>query len=585
MSPRRSRPSGSHPCSQHGMEEAPTTSSPVTSCFGVDFPGGSFPVHANTGCSREVFSSTSARRVVDPFPQFDRDRSDESCRLIRDGGRHCLRQLITDAPFTADATSTQALKKPDFLFGDHVEDPDTLTFSEEHWLNLEESALLYIPSVPRHCSFTHLEGQGVERRMSWELTDDAVRVQCGYVSHGKTPGSGGYHPVRGLRPGIMGLDAAPPDEMFTVASTVRNRLALLGRRLPHPEFRCYGWASSLPKGWWPRMTDYVLGHWEKILKSSGLYVPIRATMYGLPVSCRHFLALLETYMPDSNTFLTGDGELGLALHEMHQVSGLLMGDYPYQEYFPSNQQLWRLKHDDPDMYATLWDLTCHYHTALIQISPPAKTKRKISLKQFATYLFQNLEGSSSDPVRERDILTVTAVNELVEKSGAQSYTIASAEGAFPAGTKFRSFLCRAQKSIEPRSLLAGYLALWLKKCVVPYQSSDALPLEVLFPAVQLAYGKELSLLPAMVASILCGLRSVVRSFTQVGPEPSTGLICPKVELPYAYLMAWLVLHRPDLMSAPSAVDVPVPYLQLLEKSRWLGKKFEDVQQMARSSSP
>ncbi|XP_020250925.1 uncharacterized protein LOC109828310 [Asparagus officinalis] len=378
--------------------------------------------------------------------------------------------------------------------------------------------------------------------MSWKLTDDAERVQFGYVSHGKTPGSGGYHPVRGLRPGIMGLDAAPPDEMFAVASTVRNRLALLGRKLPHPEYRCYGWASSLPKGWWPRMTGYVLGRWEKILKSSGLYVPIRATMYGLPVSCRHFLALLETYIPDSNTFLTGDGELGLALHEMHQVSGLLMGDYPYQEYFPSNRQLWQLKHDDPDMYDTLWDLTCHYHTALIQISPPAKTKRKISLRQFANYLFQNLEGSSSDSVRELDILTVTAVNELVEKSGAQSYTTASVEGAFPAGTKFRSFLCRAQKSIKPRSLLAGYLALWLKKCVVPHQCSDALPLEVLFPAVQLAHGRELSLLPAMVASIHCGLRSVVRSFTQVGPKPSTVLICPKVELPYAYLMAWLVLH-------------------------------------------
>ena len=60
-------------------------------------------------------------------------------------------------------------------------------------------------------------------------------------------------------------------------------------------------------------------------------------MYGIPVSCRHFLALLETYMPDSNTFLTSGGELGLALHEMHQVSGLPMGDCPYQEYFPSNQ--------------------------------------------------------------------------------------------------------------------------------------------------------------------------------------------------------------------------------------------------------
>ena len=101
------------------------------------------------------------------------------------------------------------------------------------------------------------------------------------------------------------------------------------------------------------MTSYVLGRWEGDLRSSGLYAPIRATMYGFPVSCCHFLALLETYVPDSNTFLTCGGELGLALHEMHQVSGLPMGDVPYQEYFPSNLQLEWLKKDTPDMYDTL----------------------------------------------------------------------------------------------------------------------------------------------------------------------------------------------------------------------------------------
>ncbi|XP_020251034.1 uncharacterized protein LOC109828452, partial [Asparagus officinalis] len=529
----------------------------------------------------EVFSSASARQIIDPLPQFDRDRSDEFCRLIKDGGRHCLRQLITDAPLTADATSTEALKKPGFLFGDRTEDPAALTLAEEHWLTLDEGALLYIPSIPRQCSFTDLEKQAVGRQMSWPLTNAVTHVQCGYISHHKSPGSLGYQSICGLRPGIMGLDTAPPGEVSAAALTVRNRLAHLGRQLPRLDYRCYGWASSLAKGWWTRLTSYVLGRWERDLKGSGLYTPIRATMYGLPVSCRHFLALLETYMPDSNTFLTSGGELGLALHEMHQVSGLSMGDCPYQEYFPSNQQLECLKKDTPDVYDTLWDLTCHYHTCLLQSSPPAKTKRKISLKQFAVYLFPNLEDDSEESIHELGVLTPAAINELMEKNETHSYTIASAEGAFPAGTKFRSFLYHAQKSIDPRSLLAGYLALWLKKCVVPYQSSDALPLEVLFPAVQLAYGRELSLLPAMVASIHCGLRGVVRVLTQVGSKPSTELTCPKVELPYAYLMAWFVLHRPDLMSAPSAVDVPVPFLQLLEESRWVGKKFEDVQKELR----
>ncbi|ONK80910.1 uncharacterized protein A4U43_C01F23120 [Asparagus officinalis] len=98
------------------------------------------------------------------------------------------------------------------------------------------------------------------------------------------------------------------------------------------------------------------------------------------------------------------------------------------------------------------------------------------------------------------------------------------------------------------TLLAGYLAIWLKKCVVPYQSGDTLPLEVLYPAIQLAYKKELSLLPVMVANIHRGLRQISSAFTRKEGEPSAQIPTIKVELPYTYLMAWFVLHRSDMMS-------------------------------------
>ncbi|ONK78226.1 uncharacterized protein A4U43_C02F15930 [Asparagus officinalis] len=87
------------------------------------------------------------------------------------------------------------------------------------------------------------------------------------------------------------------------------------------------------------------------------------------------------------------------------------------------------------------------------------------------------------------------------------------------------------------TLLAGYLAIWLKKCVVPYQSGDALPLEVLYPAVQLAYKKELSLLPVMVANIHRGLRQISSAFTRKESESPAQIPTIKGELPYTYLMA------------------------------------------------
>ncbi|XP_020268835.1 uncharacterized protein LOC109844276 [Asparagus officinalis] len=132
MSPRRPRLHRSRSLSQHSEGEVPTASSPAASFFGVEFPTGSLSPHATTGCNGEVFSSVFVRQAIGPLPPFDRDRSDESCSLIRDGGRHCLRQLITDAPFTADSTSTQVLKKPSFLFGDHIEDPAKLILTDEH---------------------------------------------------------------------------------------------------------------------------------------------------------------------------------------------------------------------------------------------------------------------------------------------------------------------------------------------------------------------------------------------------------------------------------------------------------------------
>ncbi|ONK78086.1 uncharacterized protein A4U43_C02F14170 [Asparagus officinalis] len=186
----------------------------------------------------------------------------------------------------------------------------------------------------------------------------------------------------------------------------------------------------------------------------------------------------------------------------------------------------------PDRYETLWDLTCHYHIALAQSEPLAKrTKSNVSLKQFASCLFRNLESNSGEAICELAPLTPSGVNSLLKKIDHHSYTISSPESGFPVGTKFKPFLWHRTAPIRPMTLLAGYLAIWLKKCVVPYQSGDALPLEVLYPAVQLAYKKELSLLPVMVANIHRGLRQISSAFTRKESESPTQIPTIKVELP------------------------------------------------------
>jgi len=66
--------------------------------------------------------------------------------------------------------------------------------------------------------------------------------------------------------------------------------------------------------------------------------------------------------------------------------------------------------------------------------------------------------------------------------------------------------------MSQKALLAGFLSVWLKKCVVPSSSHDRILSWVLLPAVYLVHGKPLGLLPAMVCGIQRGLRALTEAF-------------------------------------------------------------------------
>jgi len=53
--------------------------------------------------------------------------------------------------------------------------------------------------------------------------------------------------------------------------------------------------------------------------------------------------------------------MGLALHEMYEVSGLVIEDTPYEEYVSSTEKLYLLKKSDPLGYETYWEVMCHFY--------------------------------------------------------------------------------------------------------------------------------------------------------------------------------------------------------------------------------
>lgn len=74
---------------------------------------------------------------------------------------------------------------------------------------------------------------------------------------------------------------------------------------------------------------------------------VLASGYGIASNHNMFLTLVERYNARTWAFSTPQGEMGFVLHEMHVVSDLPMGEVPYEEYVPTNQELQNLAKKEP----------------------------------------------------------------------------------------------------------------------------------------------------------------------------------------------------------------------------------------------
>jgi len=100
-------------------------------------------------------------------------------------------------------------------------------------------------------------------------------------------------------------------------------------------------------------------------------------------------------------------------------------------------------------------------------------------------------------------LTPCTDKEITERINAStsSYTTEPNEDTFKLDTIFESFQHQTRIPISDRALLAGFLMLWLKRCVMPTLPHEVIIADVVYLTVLLAYGKSITLLPAMVARI------------------------------------------------------------------------------------
>ena len=99
---------------------------------------------------------------------------------------------------------------------------------------------------------------------------------------------------------------------------------------------------------------------EDRLQQIQLLPAMFAVRQGMRANVNNFLGMLEQYSPETCTFFTPVGEIGISPWEMQHVSGLLAGEFPYEEHVPPSAELELLKVQDPELYSTYWEVLCHF---------------------------------------------------------------------------------------------------------------------------------------------------------------------------------------------------------------------------------
>ena len=310
--------------------------------------------------------------------------------LIHSGDQYTTRSILTTAPL--EDVDRRIYKKPDFMLGDAAPDPNhQLQAGEGQWIFQLDDEKFYLPSNKRHFSLSSFQCVTQARKMAWDVSRSTDSVHVGKLIF-SSPGyarAGPPHCIMGLYPGNVSRDI-PMGENPAVALTFGNQFFKVNGNYPATDFRAPGWVHP-PKTWWMDLTTYIFAHFEEELERLNLYEAVRATCYGIDMNVACFYAIFELYCPASGTFFTPVGELGLALHEMWEVSTLPFGSLPYEEYFPCEAELALLEKQESVLFETYRELMCHLH--ICSSIHGGSKGTSCSLKSWGNYLFPNMRNT------------------------------------------------------------------------------------------------------------------------------------------------------------------------------------------------
>src|SRR4051812_37051352 len=249
------------------------------------------------------------------------------------------------------------LRKPSFFFGDSLTpDDELLAIDNEQWIYEVDGDRFFLPPIQRSHSLGYLYRLSVPRHMEWELVRPIRDLPvCSPVDLSMPPWS---EKMIGLLPGYAQY-GYPAGETPQVVQTFGRCFSELGLDYPK-RGRAEGWISPAGDPWWSRMMTRGCTKFDDQLRQIQLLPAVLAVRQGVRANVNNFLGMLEQYSPETCTFFTPVGEIGIPPWEMQRVFGLPAGEFSYEEHVPPSAELELLKVQDPELYSTYWEVLCDF---------------------------------------------------------------------------------------------------------------------------------------------------------------------------------------------------------------------------------
>ncbi|CAL5410211.1 unnamed protein product [Camellia sinensis] len=166
---------------------------------------------------------------------------------------------------------------------------------------------------------------------SEDLVYTGIRNCCEILEKGHSKSIGSF-PVSILRPFSEDLD-------YSEFNTLLKRMKHEKLKWDN-SFNVRGISTHLQSPIWIFWLNDVLSTFAPILKKCGIYAAIYVSQFAYARNVSLLKGFLERWSPDTNTFHTIYGELGISLWDLHRISGLPIRGEFYEEFTPSNDILY-----------------------------------------------------------------------------------------------------------------------------------------------------------------------------------------------------------------------------------------------------